>query len=384
MATTLEQPRVSTPIDELQLHPGGPPPPPPPGRPTGQRLVSLDAFRGFIMLILAANGFGLHQLAKSQNRVFAAVANQFDHVPWTGVVFWDLIQPSFMFMVGVAMPFAFRNRRKRGDTSADIFKHVAWRALLLILWSQIIMSISANRLHFQLINVLSQIGFTYLLSFLVLQLRFRWQVVAAALLLAGHGLLFALFPGSEGAFSKTDNIGAVIDHFLHLNYRGLYVTINFIPSTVTTLLGCWTGLLLMRDDSDAHRVRVLASAAATCFLLGWALTPFDPMVKRIWTASFTLFSAGWVLLMLLFFYWFVDMRGHRKPVFPLVVVGMNSIFIYTLSIILASWLNRAVAVFTGGFKLIGELAPVAQATAVVAVMWYFCYWLYQRKIFFRF
>jgi heparan-alpha-glucosaminide N-acetyltransferase len=371
-------------IEQIETLAGGPPPPPPPRRPTGERLLSLDAFRGFIMLILAANGFALHQLAKSQHRALAVIANQFDHVQWTGMVFWDLIQPSFMFMVGVALPFAIASRRSRGYSDLDVLKHVAWRSLMLLVWSQIIMSISANRLHFQMINVLSQIAFTYLLSYFILQLRFRWQVVTAALILAGHWALFAIFPGSEGAFSKTDNIGAIVDHWLGLNYRGNYVTINFVSSTVTTLFGAWTGLLMMRKETDSHRMKVLAGAAAACFLLGGALTPFNPMVKRIWTASFTLFSTGWVLLMLLFFYWLVEVRGQRKVVFPLVVVGMNSIFIYTLSIVLARWLNQAVGVFTGGFKFIGELAPVAQATAVVAVMWYFCYWLYQRKIFFRF
>lgn len=380
MPATLQEPLV----EQLEVLAGGPPPPPPPRRPTGERLLSLDAFRGFIMLILAANGFALHQLAKSQHRALAAIANQFDHVAWTGMVFWDLIQPAFMFMVGVALPFSIASRRARGYSDGEVLKHVAWRALMLLVWSQVIMSISANRLHFQMINVLSQIAFTYFLSFLILQLRFRWQVLAAALILAGHWTLFVFFPGSEGSFSKTDNIGALIDHWLGLNYRGNYVTINFISSTVTTLFGAWTGLLMMRKDTDSHRIKVLAGAAAACFLGGWALTPFNPMVKRIWTASFTLFSTGWVLLMLLFFYWLVEVRGHRKVVFPLVVVGMNSIFIYTLSIVLSRWLNQAVAVFTGGFKFVGELAPVAQATAVVAVMWYFCYWLYQRKIFFRF
>jgi heparan-alpha-glucosaminide N-acetyltransferase len=381
MATTLAPPSAA---EQLEALIGGPPPPPPPKKPGSGRLVSLDAFRGFIMIILAANGFALHALAKSQHRALAVIANQFDHVPWEGMVFWDLIQPSFMFMVGVAMPFAMASRQAQGANAGQRFRHVAWRSLMLLAWSQVIMCISAGRLHFQMINVLSQIAFTYLLSYVILQLRFRWQVVAAASVLAVHWALFALFPGSDGAFSKTANVGAVIDHWLGLNYRGFYVTINFLSSTATTLFGCWTGLLLMRDDSHAHRLKVLAGAAAGCFLSGWALSFVNPMVKRIWTTSFTLASTGCVLTMLIFFYWLVEIRGYRKPVFPLVVVGMNSIFIYTLSIILSGWLNRAVGVFTGGFKFLGEMAPVAQATAVVSVMWYVCYWLYQRRIFFRF
>ena len=182
---------------------------------------------------------------------------------------------------------------------------------MLIVLSQVLMSISANRLHFQLINVLSQIGFTYLLSYLIFLMPFRWQVGGAAAVLAVHSALFFVFPGSDGAFSQTDNIGARIDRFFGLEYRGYYVTINFVSSTVTTLFGVWTGMLMRRNNTHAHRMKVLAGAAMAAFLLGWALTPLTPMVKRIWTASFTLFSTGWVLLMLLGFYWLVEVRGWR-------------------------------------------------------------------------
>lgn len=367
-------------LEELETLIGAPPTPPPP-KPGAGRLASLDAFRGFIMIILAANGFGWRHLAKNPD--FSWIAAQFEHVPWTGLVFWDLIQPAFMFMVGVAMPFSVARRMAEGATTSQLLRHVAWRSLMLIVLSNVLMSVSAGRLHFQLINVLSQIAFTYLLSFLILLLPFRWQVASAVAILGLHSLLFFLYPGSTGAFSQADNIGARIDQFFHLKYNGFYVTINFLTETGTTLFGVWTGLLLRRHDSPRRRMQVLGGAALACFAAGWALTPLVPMVKRIWTASFTLFSTGWVLLMLLAFYYLVDVRGWRKPVFPLIVVGMNSIFIYSLSIVLAGWLDRAVAVFTFRWQFIGTLAPVAQASTVVLVMWYLCYWLYQRKIFFK-
>jgi len=367
-------------LDRLETLVGAPPSPPPP-TPGAGRLASLDACRGLIMFILAANGFGWRKLMDDPR--FGWLARQFDHVPWTGMVFWDLIQPAFMFMVGVAMPFSVARRREEGDSPARIFRHVAWRGLMLIVLSQLLMSVSSGRLHFQLINVLSQIAFTYFLSYCLLQLPFRWQVVSAAGILALHSALFFLAPGAEGAFTKGDNIGARIDQVFGLKYSGSYVTINFLSSTVTTLFGVWTGLLMRRQDSHGHRMMVLAGAATAAFLGGWALSPLVPIVKRIWTASFTLFSTGWVLLILLALYWVVDVRGWRKPAFPLIVVGMNSIFIYSVSIVLSGWLDRAVGVFTFRWQFIGTLAPVAQATSVVLVMWYCCYWLYQRKIFFR-
>jgi predicted acyltransferase len=87
--------------------------------------------------------------------------------------------------------------------------------------------------------------------------------------------------------------------------------------------------------------------------------------------------------MLLAFYWLIEVKGYRKWTFPLVVIGANSIFIYSLEQVLRGWLNRAIGVFTLKFEWLGDFAPVAQACAVLFVMWYLCYWLYQRKIFLK-
>jgi len=360
---------------------GRPDPPSEAKQPGSGRLISLDAFRGFIMVMLTSQGFGLERLEQASG--LGWLAHQFEHVAWEGMVFWDLIQPAFMFMVGLAMPLAIAARRKQGAGSKEIWRHVAYRAVMLVVISQVIMSIQANRPHFQLINVLSQIAFAYFLCYWIMKLPFRRQALAAALLLAGHWALFALFPGSEGAFSKADNVGAAIDHFLGLEYAGYYVTINFISSTVTMLFGVWAGYLMIEQHSHGYRLKVLAVAIAACFAAGFGLTLLNPMIKRLWTASFTLASAGWVLAMLLGFYWLVEVKGYRKAMFPLVAVGMNSIFIYVVSIVLTGWLDRAVGVFSGHYEFVGTLAPVAQATSVFLVMWYLCYWLYQRRIFIK-
>ncbi len=334
------------------------------------------------MIALAANGFGFLALADKPG--FQAIARQFDHVAWEGAVFWDLIQPAFMFMVGVAMPFALARRMRQGATFRSNLWHVAVRAFRLFLLSQILSDISGGKLHFQLINVLSQMAFTYLFAFLIMQLSFRKQAIVAALILAGHWALFALFPGPDGAFSKEQNIGAVIDHaVLGFNYSGLYVTINFITSTVTTLFGVWAGMLLRTRKSDAEKIKIMAACAAGAFATGLLLSLWNPMVKRLWTSSFTLYSTGWVLLMLIAFYWLIEVKGYRKWAFPLVVVGMNSIFIYSLGQIMRGGIDRAVAVFTFRYTFIGTLAPVAQACTVLLVMWYACYWLYQRKDIFQ-
>ena len=348
------------------------------------RYLALDAYRGLIMLVLVSSGFGLAGLAR-RNPFYTPLANQFEHMPWEWIAFWDLIQPAFMFMVGVAMPFALARRMELGANRGQLFRHVLVRSFRLILMSQILMSISRGSMHFQLINVLAQIGITYFLCYLIMQLEFRWQAVIAFLILAGHWALFVAFPGTEGPFySKTTNIGAVVDKWLFGRVNpGYWATLNFVTSTATTLFGVWTGQLLQSRRSHGQKMRIIAIAAGASLALGLIIHPWNPIIKKICTTSFTLYSTGWVLLMLLAFYWAVEVKGYRKWTFPLVVVGANSIFIYSVDNILRGWLNRAIGVFTLRYTWLGDFAPVAQSCTVLLVMWYLCYWLYKRKIFFK-
>ncbi len=351
-------------------------------KPGEGRSFALDAYRGLIMILLVSSGFGFAALRNHPR--WSWLALQFDHVPWEGATFWDMVQPAFMFIVGVALPFAAARRLELGAGRRQLWGHVALRSLRLVLLSQVLMCVAANRLHFQLINVLSQIAFTYFLSFAIMQLKFRAQAAIAAAILAGHWLLFALLPGPDGAFSRTDNIGAVLDRaWLGRNYPGYYVTINFITSTVTTLFGVWAGGLLRSNWEPRMKLKILAGWAAACFAAGLILARFNPLVKRLWTSSFALYSAGWVLLMLLLIYWLTEVKGYRAFAWPLLIAGMNSIFIYSINETLRGWLNRSLAVFTGGFQFIGALAPVAQSCAVLLVMWGLCYWLYRHRIFFK-
>ncbi|HEV2493632.1 MAG TPA: hypothetical protein VG204_11255 [Terriglobia bacterium] len=355
---------------------------PPEVRPRTKRCLALDAFRGFIMLILASRGFGFSVL--QGDPTWGRIASWFDHVPWEGGVFWDMIQPAFMFMVGVAMPFAFARRRELGATERDNFRHVLVRSLHLIILSEIIIWVSAGRIKPQLINVLAQIAFTYFLSYLIMQWRWRYQAVAAVALLAGWMALLFAFPGPDGPFSKTNHIGLVIDRkIFHYDYDPAYSTLNFIASTVWTLSGVWVGRLLMTSQAHTSNLKKLSGAMILSFALAFALRPWIPFIKQLCTASFILYSLGWVLLMLIGFYWVTEVMGYRKWTFPLVVVGMNSIFIYFVSEVLFGWLDRALGVFTFHYTFIGKLAPVAQATTVLAVMWFMCYWLYKRAIFFK-
>jgi predicted acyltransferase len=351
--------------------------------PSTARLTSLDAYRGFIMLLLVSNGFGLGVLEHYPG--WAWLARQVDHTAWEGCTFWDLIQPAFTFMVGVAMPFSFARREEQGASTMSITRHVIWRSFLLIVLSNIFSNWGSQHLRLQLINVLSQIAFGYLICFLITRLAFRWQVLTGAAMLAGYWLLFAAFPGPDGAWPQKGNIGAMIDlRVLGYNYSGDYTTINCIGNAVTILFGCWAGKLLRTSRTHTYKLKVLGISAAAGFAGGLALQPFVPMVKRLWTPSFTLFSAGWVIVMLMAFYWIVEVRKLKAWAFPFIVFGMNSIFAYSIGQIgLKGWLNRGLGAFTFNFKFLGDLGAIPQQVLVMGCIWGSCYWLYKRGIFFK-
>jgi len=348
------------------------------------RLISLDAYRGFIMLILASSGFGLGVLKNYPG--WAWLAHQFDHAAWEGCTFWDLVQPAFTFMVGVAMPLAFARRHAEGATNIQIFKHVLWRAFLLILLSNIYSNWGSTRpLKLQLINVLSQIAIGYVFCFLITRQSWTRQAITAVLTLAGYWAAYLLFPAPAGPWAQTGNIGAVLDlQFLGYNYSGFYTTCNAVGNAITILLGYWTGQLLQTRKTHAEKLRILAISAAACFALGLALEPINPMIKRLWTVSFTFYSAAWVIAMLIAFYWLIEVKEYKRWTFPFLVVGMNSIFIYSLGQIgLKGWLDRGLSAFTGRFSALGDLGVIPHQIVVLAFLWYACYWLYQRKIFLK-
>lgn len=160
-----------------------------PEKSAGARLLSLDVYRGFIMLLLVSGGFGFSVLRNYPN--WAWLSRQVDHAAWEGCTFWDLIQPAFTFMVGVAMPFAFARRLAEGAKTWGVFRHVAWRALILIALSNIYSNWGSSRGHlsFQLINVLCQIAFGYMLCYWIMRLSFKYQVLTAVAMLAGYWAL---------------------------------------------------------------------------------------------------------------------------------------------------------------------------------------------------
>ncbi len=349
--------------------------------PVSERLVSLDAYRGFIMLGMASDGLMLGHVARSfpDNPLWQAVGYQFSHVAWVGCAVWDLIQPSFMFMVGVAMAYSYTSRQARGQTYGQMARHAAWRSIVLVLLGVFLRSRATAETNFTFEDVISQIGLGYFFLFLLWN-RPAWvQFAAAIAILAGDWLLFYLYRLPSVAFDyaqvgvaadwphlhglaahwdKNTNAAFAFDHwFLNLFPRskpwlfngGGYQTLNFIPSLATMIFGLLAGGLLRSPRTGKQKFGLLVGCGLLALLLGWGLDAAGvcPLVKRIWTPSWVFFSTGWTLLLLAAFYAVVDLAGFRRWTFPLVVVGMNSIVMYCMAELMVPWLASRLQVHLG-------------------------------------
>lgn len=360
------------------------------------RLLSLDAYRGFIMLAMASAGLGTAKLMGDPN--WGWLAHQLEHLKWEGCTFWDLIQPSFMFMVGVSMPFAFAKRVERGESWGRQFTHVIKRCLLLCFIGLVLDSYGKDHVHIQFIRVLQQIAIGYLIAFLVLHLGPVGQVTAVVVLLGGHSLAFWL-DGGDQAWSydnRDNNIGRQIDRALHypfeqMGFRDIiplspnfYVTFNAISSAGTILIGVLVGGLLKSSLSNGLKALVLVLAGAALYFAGLGLGHWMPLVKKIWTASFALYAAGWTCWMMAFFFLMIDVIGWRGWAFPFTVVGVNSIFIYCVSQTMKNPIRSLLApIASCPLRSFGPWEPVVMAILVITVEWLLCLFLYRHRIFFK-
>ena len=167
-----------------------------------QRLVSLDAYRGAIMLLMASSGLGLGEVAKQfpDSALWQFLKYQTDHAPWAGATLWDMIQPAFMFMVGVALPWSLANRLAAGQSFRRMFGHALWRALVLVLLAVFLTSAWSKQTAWVFSNVLAQIGLGYPVVFLLAFTRPRTQWLTAFAILLAYWLAFALYPLPAAGF----------------------------------------------------------------------------------------------------------------------------------------------------------------------------------------
>ena len=384
------------------------------------RNIALDAYRGFVMLLMMAEVLQLARVSHNfpGNWFWSVLAYNQTHVEWAGCALHDLIQPSFSFLVGAALPFSIASRLAKGGTFARMFGHALWRSLLLVALGIFLRSMHSSQTYFTFEDTLTQIGLGYPILFLLGWRPPRWQWIALAVILTGYWLAWALYPlpgpgfdwkavgvppdwthkftGFAAHWNKNANLGNAFDQwFLNLFPRtkpfvangGGYLTLSFIPTLGTMILGLAAGRWIRNNAPRVPMKRLLiAGAAGIAAGLLLHFTGICPVVKRIWTPSWTLFSGGACFLLVAAFSWVIEIKGYRKWAFPLVVIGMNSIAAYMIAHLFENFIVSSFRIHLGqnAFQVFGTgLEPLVRGMAVLLVYWLILFWMYRRKLFLR-
>jgi heparan-alpha-glucosaminide N-acetyltransferase len=384
------------------------------------RNVAVDAYRGFVMILMMAEVLQFERVARAYpgNWFWRVLAYNQTHVEWAGCSLHDMIQPSFSFLVGVALPYSIASRMRKGGTLGRMFGHALWRSLLLVALGIFLRSTHSRQTYFTFEDTLTQIGLGYPFLFLLGFRSARWQWSAFGLILFGYWLAWALYPlpgpafdyaavgvpanwahnfsGFAAHWNKNANLGNAFDQwFLNLLPRvrpfvaneGGYLTLSFIPTLGTMILGLVAGRWY-RTFAPMIPLKRFLVAGAIGISAGLLLhfTGICPIVKRIWTPSWTLFSGGMCFVFLAAFSWVIDVKGYRNWAFPLVVVGMNSIAAYLIAHLFEDFITSSFRIHLGDrpFMVLGPgLYPLLLGSAVLLTYWYILLWMYRRKLFLK-
>ena len=364
------------------------------------RLMSLDAFRGFVMFWIVGGEALAHALAKLdgvQSEVLNTVMIQLKHVSWEGFRFYDLIFPSFVFIVGASVAFSLGKLQASGSRRAAV-RRVIWRGLLLWLVGIIYYGgISGGLEGVRLLGVLQRIGICYLVTgLLFIYLPVRGLVAAFLILLGGYWALlsFVAVPGQEAvSFEEGRNITNWFDskYLPFFKWNGTHDPegiLSTLPAIATCLLGVFTGLVLKNERmAGGKKALTLLGVGVALVLAGHLWGGYHPVIKNLWTSSFVVLAGGWSLILLAFFYLVIDVVRVKKWAMPFVWIGMNPIAIYLLSDVVKfnqiaeRVLGGSIADWANGMAS-GLGALVVAVGGMILILW-LCRTLYKRKIFFR-
>lgn len=367
---------------------------------TSRRLLSLDALRGFDMFWIMGGDALFRRLAAVTDWRWAdAVAFQLTHVEWEGLRAYDMVFPLFMFMSGVAIPYAFGSRRKRGATRGDILKKVFIRAVVLVLLGLIcngLLKFQFGDLRYP--SVLGQIGLAYLFASLITVFfeSFRARMMWLVGLLTGYAAvqLFVPVPGvGAGVLTPEGCINGYIDRMLlpgrlYGKVDGVQVfdpegLLCIVSATGITLMGTLAGSVL-RDGvgSGMRKAVTLAVAGALTLGIGLAVAPWYPPIKAAWTTTFNLQAGGISLMLLALFYLVIDVWGFSRWSFFFRVIGLNAITIF-MAPRLIKFSHASDFLFGGVASLVGAYGPVLLIAGSITVKWLFLWFLYRYRIFLR-
>jgi predicted acyltransferase len=355
-----------------------------------ERMNSIDFFRGFTMFLLMGESTRLYsQFASIDNSFFQFLGTQLSHHEWHGLHFWDLIQPFFMFIVGVSIPYSVANRLKKGDSKRTITFHALKRSFLLLFLGWALYCIGPGKIVFRMQDVLTQLSVTYLVAYLIMNRSVTFQIILTLIILLLTDLAYRFFPvdGFNQPWVVYHNLGAWVNNVLEGVSKSPWASINAFPTIAHTVWGVLFGKLLMSDRTAIKKIHIMLVAGISALIIGYSLDFVTPIIKKIATSSFVLASGGWAILALCLSYWVIDVKklfasGSRM----FIIVGMNCIFIYLFfetggsDLLYKIFTPFARSLFSWG----GDIAVgVINSLAVWAALWYLCYWLYKNRIFIK-
>lgn len=399
-----------------------------------ERLLSLDAFRGLIMLCLVCGGFGLrgaprrHLETNPDSGFWQWVNYQFNHTQWNGCSVWDIIMPCFLFMVGMGMAYSSSRRKQEGQSFRDLLRHAIKRSVILIILGFVLDDLSKGYLYVSLSNVLIVMGCGYTFLFLISLYPFKTQVKIACAILVVTWIAFELYPGAGIDFDSPGlsvekrawaeehlngvrdpwhagaNLSTPINNFLvdwvpggkfkngikiHVKL-GPVSYIQFVTAIVTMLFGLWSGLLIKPDRSQKDKLKILVISGCVLMLLGMILdvTGICPIIKRLWTPSFTLYVGGVSILLFASLFWIIDVMRFKWWVYPFACMGMNSLLMYCLEKVhFGTYIKQSLEIYFGDglFSLYGLIdspnSGISGSVIIAAVYLLISVWLYRQKIF---
>lgn len=363
--------------------------------PTAERLLSIDALRGFDMFWIIGGRDVVKTWAQWLNSPwYPEIDRQLRHVRWEGFVFYDLIFPLFLFVVGAVLPFSLAKVRAQGGRKAAVHWRIARRTLLLfalgLLYDGRILELNAETVR--VCGVLQRIALCYgVAALLVVHTSVRVQAGLLVAVLLGYWALLALVPtpgGVAGDYSIEGSLPGWVDrNYLPGNLRfygrgdneGIVSTLGAIG---TALLGVLAGHWLRSARRPWFKVGGLVLAGGACLILSSVWNLWFPIIKNIWTSSYVLYAGGWSLLLLAFFYCVIDVLGYRRWAFFFVVIGSNAILIYVAQRFID--FKFTTKFFFGGLAAhLGSFEPVLLAMGVVAIEWLCLLYLYRNRILLR-
>ena len=349
------------------------------------RLYSLDLLRGLDMFLLTVIG----PLVCGADRVWhfpAGFMAQFRH-PWGGFTLWDIIMPLFIFMCGAAIPFALTRRLDgNGRPTAAFWKHVLWRfAMLWVLG----MCVQGSLLTLDPLkispycNTLQTIAAGYLITALVMLVPSKaFRIAMPFALLAAYGFIVHF----GGDYSRENNITWIVEKKIlalmlppesaRFNVGGGYTW--FVPTLVfgaITLAGYHSTMILRSARTQKAKAVLLFAIGAASLAVGWILVPMGvPMIKQLFTVSFTLQAIGWSVLALAVLYVLTDILRYRRGLSLFILFGQFALTAYLLHTLFAGTVRTFADTFVQGLPRIfgADAQPfvlaIAESLALVAAL----------------